>query len=148
MVIYEAAPDDAVFDRLIAFSRDWEAERSCYGYRANEREDIVGNRVFLAEEDGAVLGYLFGKRSEAKNMTSIMPEGTPFFEVMELYVVPARRSEGVGHALFRYVENAVQPELDYLLLSTATKNWRAILHFYIDMVGMDFWSATLFKKLN
>ena len=148
MQIREAMLDEAVMDTLLSLSRDWEAEGSCYGYRANEREDIVGNRVFLAEEDGAVLGYLFGKRSEAKNMTSIMPEGTPFFEVMELYVVPARRSEGVGQALFRYVENAVQPELDYLLLSTATKNWRAILHFYIDMVGMDFWSATLFKKLN
>ena len=148
MTVYETELTDRVLEALIAFSRDWEAEDSCYGYRANERSDIEGSRVFLAEEDGAIVGYLFGKRSEAKNMTSIMPEGTPFFEILELYVVPSHRSKGVGRALMQHVENTVKPELDYLFLSTATKNWRAILHFYIEMTGMEFWSAALYKKLT
>ena len=148
MRIREAELNGDVLETLIAFSRDWEREDSCYGYRANEPADIAGNRVFLAEENGKVLGYLFGKRSEAKNMTSIMPDRSPFFEIMELYVIPSRRSGGVGKALMQHVENAVRPELDYLLLSTATKNWRAILHFYIEMAGMEFWSATLYKKLS
>jgi hypothetical protein len=34
------------------------------------------------------------------------------------------------------------------MLSTATKNARAILHFYLDELGMEFWSARLFKSLE
>ena len=76
-----------------------------------------------------------------------MPEGTPCFEVEELYIIPSRRNSGIGSALFRFVEEQVKDRAEYFLLSTATKNYRAILHFYIDEVGMQFWSARLFKKL-
>jgi hypothetical protein len=34
------------------------------------------------------------------------------------------------------------------MLSTATKNWKAIFHFYLDELGMKFWSARLFKKVT
>ena len=76
-----------------------------------------------------------------------MPDGADYFEVDEIYVKPAYRSQGVGAALFRYMEEQVRPEAEYLMLGTATKNFRAILHFYIDELGMEFWSAALFKKL-
>ena len=76
-----------------------------------------------------------------------MADGTPCFEVEELYVVPERRSQGVGRALFEQVSQIVSAEAQYILLSTATKNWRAILHFYIDELGMTFWNARLYKKL-
>ena len=42
----------------------------------------------------------------------------------------------------------MRPEAEYFVLGTATKNWKAILHFYLDEIGMDFWSARLFKKLS
>ena len=58
---------------------------------------------------------------------------------------PEYRSRGVGRALFRLAEEAVSGEADLLTLGTATKNHRAILHFYIDELGMTFWSARLFK---
>ncbi len=76
-----------------------------------------------------------------------MPEGTPYFEVEELYVIPERRSQGIGEALFRHVEGAVKNEAQYMVLSTATKNWKAIFHFYLDELDMQFWSARLFKKI-
>jgi nitroimidazol reductase NimA-like FMN-containing flavoprotein (pyridoxamine 5'-phosphate oxidase superfamily) len=41
----------------------------------------------------------------------------------------------------------VSGEVDYLTLSTATRNWKAILHFYLDELGMDFWNARLFRKI-
>ena len=34
------------------------------------------------------------------------------------------------------------------MLSTATKNWRAILHFYIDELDMRFWNARLFRRIT
>ncbi len=148
MMIQETPLTDPVLARLIALSRDWEAENSCYGYRANQRDDIEGNRIFLAEENGDVIGYLFGHAFRSENMRSVMPEGSPCFEVEELYVVPALRSRGIGKALFQYAAEAIRGEADYIVLSTATKNWRAIFHFYLDELGMEFWSARLIKKIG
>ncbi|MBR5548079.1 MAG: GNAT family N-acetyltransferase [Clostridia bacterium] len=148
MRVYETPLTDEVLHRLIAFSADWEAEKSCHGYRKNERSDIENNRIFLAEEQGKVVGYLFGCAGTSQNASSIMPDGTPFFEIEELYVIPEMRSKGIGRALFGYAEEMLRKEgVPFLMLSTATKNHRAILHFYIDEMGMDFWSARLFKKL-
>lgn len=148
MRIYEAELTDACLKQLTAFSRAWEAEDSCRGYRANERSDIEGNRIFLAEGEEGVLGYLFGHIEASKSASSVMPEGTPYFEVEELYVIPAARSRGIGGALFRHASEAVRGDTDYIMLSTAAKNWRAILHFYIDELGMEFWNARLFKKIG
>ena len=144
----ESELSPALLEELIRLSEDWEAENSCRGYRRNEAADIEGNRVFLAEEGEETVGYLFGHRELAKNASSVMPDGTPFFEVEELYVKPRLRSRGIGQALFRFAERAVAGEADYILLSTATKNWKAILHFYLEELGMDFWSARLFRKVE
>ena len=148
MTIHEAALNEEVLDQLIRFSEAWAAENSCYGYRPNDKADIEGNRIFLAEDGGTVTGYLFGKVCRSEQMKSIMPEGTPYFEVEELYVVPEKRSRGIGAKLFRYAEEAVKPEAEYMVLSTATKNWKAVFHFYLDELDMTFWSARLFKKID
>ena len=148
MVIREVKNVDEVLERLLALSKDWEAEQSCAGYRANERADIEGNRVFVAEEEGTVVGYLFGKLEKSKKMSSIMPEDTPYFEVEELYVIPEKRSRGIGKFLFAYAEKILSTETEFFVLSTATKNWKAVFHFYLDEVGMDFWSARLYKKIR
>ena len=144
----EAALTPELLAALIALSADWEAEQSCHGYRKNTAADIEGNRVFLLEEEGKILGYLFGHVERTEKDSSIMKAGTPCFEVEELYVRPEARSQGRGAALFRFAEAAVRDQADYMMVSTATKNWRAILHFYLEELDMDFWSARLFKKLE
>lgn len=148
MKIYEAQLNDELLSELISMSMAWEAENSTYGYRKNDRSDIEGNRIFLAEQDGQILGYLFGQVNKAERSSSIMADGTPYFEVEELYVVPDHRSQGIGRALFGYAEQTVKVMgIGYLMLSTATKNYKRILHFYIEEMGMDFWSARLFKRI-
>ena len=138
----------AVLEVLKQMSSDWAAENSCRGYFANDESDIRGNRIFLALDGDTPVGYLFGQVTRAERTSTVMEENTPYFEVEELYIVPGWRSRGVGGALFRYAESQVKQDAEYILLSTATKNWKAILHFYIDEMGMDFWSARLFKKIG
>ena len=149
MNIYETQPNDRLIEQLIAMSADWEAEDSTYGYYKNSPEDIIGNRVFLAEENGKILGYLFGHLHIPQRDSSVMQKGTSCFEIEELYVIPEYRSGGVGRALFLHTEGLVKEEgAQFITLTTATKNYQRILHFYIDELGMDFWSARLFKKIR
>ena len=131
MKIEETALTEKVLAELIRLSEAWEAESSCWGYRANGKEDIEGNRIFLAREGDKIPGYLFGHCFESENMKSIMPEHSRCFEVEEIYVIPARRSEGIGKALFEYAAERLEGEADYITLSTATKNWKASLPFNV-----------------
>ena len=120
MEIAEYALTDEVLAELIRLSESWEAENSTYGYRANEKADIEGNRIFLAREDGKTVGYLFGHCFDSENMKSIMPEHSRCFEVEEIYVVPEKRSRGIGKALFDFAADVMRAEADYVTLSTAT----------------------------
>ena len=146
--IIEKKLDEDLLEVLIDLSEDWERENSCHGYRKNEKEDIEGNRIFLALEGDNVIEYLFGHRELSKKSSSIMPDGTPFFEVEEIYIKPEYRSMGIGKRLFEYAEMHVKDDSEFIMLSTATKNWMAIFHFYIDELGMEFWNARLFKRID
>ena len=143
----EAELTEDILTELIRLSEAWERENSCHGYRRNDKTDLEGNRVFLACAGDAVVGYLFGHVERSKHASSVMPDGTAFCEIEELYVRPFLRGKGVGKRLFEYAEQALRAEAEFLMLSTATKNWRAILHFYIDELDMRFWSARLYKPL-
>lgn len=147
MEFVEKTLSPEVLEILLKMSADWAAENSCRGYYANQEADIAGNRIFLALDGGTPVGYLLGHLCHGERDSTVMAAGTPFFEVEELYIVPAHRCQGLGAGLFRYAEEQVRKEAEYILLSTATKNWRAILHFYIEELDMEFWSARLFKKL-
>ncbi len=146
--VIEKALDKALLHTLIEMSRDWAAEKSCYGYRENSQIDIEGNRIFVVQENDHIVGYLFGHVEEAKNANSIMKDGTAYFEIEELYILPQYRCMGLGKLLFQHVEKIVSNEVKYIMLSTATKNWKAILHFYIEELGMEFWSARLYKRVG
>ena len=58
MDIHEVELNDDVLAKLIKLSEDWAAEDNCFGYRPNDKSDIEGNRIFLAEENDEVVGYL------------------------------------------------------------------------------------------
>ena len=144
--IFETDLTEGILKELIYLSEEWEKEGSCYGYRKNEKADIDGNRIFLACAGTTIIGYLFGHTEKAEKASSIMQDGSPYFEVEEIYVRPEYRSGGIGKQLFDCAEKAVAEVADFLMLSTATKNWKAIFHFYLDELGMSFWSARLFKR--
>jgi ribosomal protein S18 acetylase RimI-like enzyme len=146
--IGEITADDDITAALLALSTAWAAENSCRGYRNNTQADLAGRRIFIARDEAEIIGYLFGKNELAASDNSVMPRGTPYFEIEELYVRADRRSSGLGRALYTCAAEACKKDgLLFLVLSTASKNYTKILHFYIDELGMEFWSARLFQKL-
>lgn len=142
----EVTLNDEIINKLIELSIRWEDESSSHGYIRNDRSDIEGNRVFVYEEDDEIIAYLFGYLEKSKR-TSLIKEGTMCFEVMELYVIPERRKQGIGSKLFRFVEEMIKSEARYITLSSSTKNYKAILHFYIDELDMKFWNVRLYKEI-
>ena len=145
VTIHEAKQSD--IKRLLELSLMWEKEDSCYGYRANTEDDLR-DRYILAAYDDELIAYIFGKEEIQDKQTSVIDKNMHYFEIEELYVHPSYRSHGIGKQLMERLEEELREKgIEMMLLSTATKNWRAIMHFYIDEVGMNFWSARLYKRL-
>lgn len=148
MNIRRANPEGSLMDRLPAMSAAWEAEQNVHGYCANGRGAFEKCEVFVAEEAGEVIGYLLSCRDEPEEPVCTMPEPQPYLEIDEIYVVPAHRGRGAGRALYMAAEEAAREAgLGCVILSTAMKDWKKILHLYIEELGMEFWTARLFKRL-
>ncbi len=148
MIIKEVELTQKIAEQLIALSNEWEQENSCFGYVKNEANEFAGKRVFLAMDGEVICGYLFGHNEIAEKDTSIYKKGQEYFEIDELYVRPQCRNRGIGKELFRFAEKTVSADVNLIMLATATKNLRAILHFYIDELCMEFWSACLYKNIR
>ena len=133
--------------RLLELSLMWEKKESCYGYRANTEDDFQDCYI-LAAYDDELIAYIFGKEEVQDKQTSVIDKNMHYFEIEEFYVHPSYRSRGIGKQLMESLEKELKKKgLEMMMLSTATKNWKAIMHFYIDEIGMNFWSARLYKRL-
>ena len=132
--------------QLITLSQIWMDENISNGMRANEREDLQ-EPVFAALEGEKIVGYAFGHAYVKEKKTDSVPVGSRCFDVDELYVLPAYRSQGIGGRLFQAVEAYAKTQGDFLTLATSTKDYKRVLHFYAEQNGMDFHDAYLTKKL-
>ena len=130
-------------------SAHWENEQITWGLRANKPEELTGMRIFGAYENEMLVGYITATAFKTDCPYAMVPTvGTHCWEIEELYVIPELRSHGIGRQLYAYAESIAKSEgAEFLFLSTATKDYKRILHFYIDELGMDFWTARLYKKL-
>ena len=117
--------DDRNIKAVIALSKEWESEDLTYGYCANDKNDLIGNDLFLAYSDAQIIGYLFGKCSVLNEAITPIDKGSKCFDINEIYVKEKYRSQGIGKALFEYTENYHKQNVDYITLSTATKNYKS-----------------------
>lgn len=148
MMIKKVPLSDEVTKCLIELSVLWEAEDSCFGYRQNTVDDLTGEDIFLAEEEGKVIGYLLCHKYIQEKEGWTIPKESKCLEIEELFVIPEYRSKGIGRRLYKEAVSHYGDQIEFATLGTATKNYRAILHFYIEELGMTFWSARLFQKLE
>ena len=132
--------------QLIALSQAWVDENISHGMVKNSREDIH-EPVFAALEGDRIVGYAFGHAYFKAKKTDSIPVGSRCFDVDELYVLPAYRSQGIGGRLFAALQAYAKTQGDFLTLATSTKDYKRVLHFYTEQNGMDFHDAYLTKKL-
>ena len=109
--------DDRNIKAVIALSKEWESEDLTYGYCANDKNDLIGNDLFLAYSDAQIIGYLFGKCSVLNEAITPIDKGSKCFDINEIYVKEKYRSQGIGKALFEYTENYHKQNVDYITLS-------------------------------
>ena len=146
MIQYEfRKPDRETSARLIELSYLWAEENCCHGMVANEAGDLR-EPLAVALDDGEIIGYIFGHFYKQENRTSYIETGKECFCVDELYVLPQYRSHGTGKALFRLLEQQVREKCEYITLATSMKDYKSILKFYTEYMGMDFHSAFLIKS--
>ena len=139
--------DDATIKNLIELSKKWQSEDCSYGIVANTKEDLK-EPLWVATETDEIVGYIFGHYYNTENKTSYIEIGSKCFMVDELYVLPKYRNQGIGKELFRLLEGEVKKSCDYITLSTSTKNYKKILHFYVEELDMSFHSAFLIKPTS
>ena len=139
--------DKATLNELIELSRKWVKEDCSYGMIENTPEDIE-EPLCVAVDNDKIIGYIFGHYYTTEKKTSYIDIGNKCFSVDELYVLPEYRSQGIGKELFMRIEREVQDACAYITLSTSTKNYKKILHFYVEELDMNFHSAFLIKSMG
>jgi len=134
---------------VVKLSQDWEAENSTHGYTASPAEEYADWDLWVLQINGEIAGYASGYEHLQQQQTTVVPSGTRTFELEELYIKPEFRSQGLGTRLLQHVEQGLTSRgITMLLLSTANKDHRAALNFYIDQNAMSFWNARLYKRLK
>ena len=148
--IKKAVFTDEVVEQLIELSSIWCKEDISNGLIPNTKEDLK-EPCYIATKDNKIVGYIFGHYYNNEKKVSIengsIPVGEYCFDIDELYVIKEYRSQGLGKKLFLAIEEEVKDNTKYITLGTSTRDYRKILHFYIEEVDMTFHSAFLFKKL-
>ena len=141
--------NEETIPELLEMSLLWEKEDITYGYVHNEVSHMEGRTILGAYNNNKMVGYLFGKIEKPERRNSIIDENTAYFEIEEIYVLKHYRNQGIGRKLFETIEAMMKEEgIEYIFLSTATKDTSRILNFYINDVGMSTHSARLFKKIQ
>ena len=144
----EIKPNTKEIEELISLSKYWNDEDITRGYGINGLEDIIDKRTFVAKEDDTIIGYIFEKDGISKNYNSIMQDGEKYFGIEEIYVIPSKRSLGIGKRLMDFAKEIAKKDgYKYVFLVTSTKDWNKILDFYINKCDMTFYCASLVEKL-
>lgn len=139
--------DSSALIDLVYLSRLWADEKSCPSYSPNSTQDFLNRDLFLAFDDEKLIAYAMGDRKELTSKTGYNTIGELAFELEELYVLPIYRQQGVGKALYTYMENCVRTEVDLVTLTASSYNHQDLLRFYIDDLGLEFRYAFLVKRL-
>ncbi len=135
-------------EKLIPLSIIWKKERITNGLVENTVLDFLEKDIFVAYDDNNIIGYALAKMYQENKAAPTIKENSVVYDIEEFYILPTFRNQYVGTKLYRYIEDYIKDKVDVIQLISATKDYKRALHFYIEMLGMDFFAAKLFKKMR
>ena len=139
---------EADLPAVLAMSDALIAENCCNGMSPDSLDDLKSCVIHVAEADGQLVGYAYGKATPSPWNISGCKKHEPFYDLEMLYVAPICRGQGVGKALFdAELARARSLGARQLRLNAVNRDWKRLLHLYIDELGFDFWCATLYRDL-
>lgn len=118
---------------LVALEDRWLAEDSTIGMvavTAAEVRDWLGPYCWVAEHDGEIVGFAYG-RAEISEGLAVIPAREPYLRVEELYVLPEHRERGVGGRLLdQLLAEARARGIVRGRVYSSSRDWRRIIAFY------------------
>lgn len=138
-----------LIEKLIPLSQEWIDEDISYGIVKNRVDDFLDKDIYVAYCNDMVIGYLLARSTIEEKGNSIIKKGSKVYYIEELYVSKKYRSQNIGKGLFNLAQQyARNNSINYIDLITSDKDYKRIFNFYIEQLGMEFFSANLIKELK
>lgn len=136
------------FSLVAELSKIFAEEGCCNNIIADSQEYYVGKKVLGCYNDGELVGYCYGEMLTEEKERSYAQVDDLYFELEEIYVLPEYRSQGAGRRLFGFIEGYVRAcGCKTIRLNAVSKDYKKLLNFYIDIIGMEIISAYLIKRI-
>ena len=146
LTIRQAAEAD--LPAVLALSNALIAEGCCNGMTPDTLDDLRNWVIHVAEADGQLVGYAYGEAVESRYTVGECRKGERYYDLEMLYVSPNHRGKGVGKALCEAeLCRARSLGVRQMRLTAVNRDWKRLLHLYIDELGFEFWTATLYRDL-
>jgi GNAT superfamily N-acetyltransferase len=147
VIIRPAAGTDIDGVRLL--QEEWAREEITYGFGPQDEAGLrraLGPYFLVAEAEGELAGFITGSENVSDG-AAVIPAGTAYLEVNDLYVVPRLRRKRIGGMLLdRLLVEARRDGLGKALVYSATKDVRGVLKFY-EGHGFRPWFVQMFQDL-
>lgn len=142
-----ARADDC--DNIADLSKQFADECCCNGVNAESEEFYKDKRVLVATtSNNLIVGYLYFEIEREEKTRSFSKKGDQILWIEELFVLPSYRKNGAGKMLFDFAETcAKENKCKTMRVNAVSKDYKRLLKFYIEKLGMDFWSAFLIKRI-
>ncbi|HVX47051.1 MAG TPA: GNAT family N-acetyltransferase [Mycobacteriales bacterium] len=121
--------------RLAELSAQWADEGITIGQQPDDQEwfeAAIGSYFLVAENDGDIVGFAQGEELVSdERHTAVLPAGTRYLDVTNVYVVPRLRSSGVGGALLdELLDRAARQGIERSMVYSAASELDRVVAFY------------------
>lgn len=147
-IIIKLTKSDKDLRQVVALSKEFEKENCCNGIVSDDFDYFKKKKVAVAKIGDAVVGYAYGSFGVAEKKSTFAEAGDKYYSIEEIYTAHCYRNQGIGKKLFEFLEQYAQSQkCKNIRLNAVSKDYKRLLKFYIEELGMCFWSAYLCKRL-